>query len=162
LWACLSLASAAGCSSGANECADRAQSAPAASTGGEAASARETMVGTWAEYWSVAGQAATAQYVFHADGTYSWQAVPQSEPTVAARAGKWELVDGTIVLTATSQDERPGCPTACETGGARRVPLDPPIVERLTLDVCPPNDEARKLDASYTCVSLGERAFWRR
>lgn len=146
----------------AGECPGHAGGEQPATATPASAPTRDALVGTWAEYWSVAGEAATAQYAFQADGSYTWQAVPSSQPTVAARSGRWELTGGTVVLTATSQDERPGCPTACESGGARRVTLDPPIVERLAIESCPPNEEARKLDPSYTCMSLGERSFWRR
>ena len=143
----------------------RAGSCPGRETaGGEQAAppSRDTVVGTWAEYWSVAGHATTAQYTFAANGTWTWRGAPNTEPTVAGRAGRWELTDGALVLTATSQDEIAGCPAACDGGAARRVELKPPVVERLPVGACPPNDEARKLDASYTCMSLGDRAFWRR
>lgn len=149
-----------GPSSHAGSCPGAAEGA----AGGEQVPAptRDAVVGTWAEYWSVAGKAATSQYVFGADGTWSWHAVPESEPTVAERAGRWELVDGVLVLTATAQEERAGCVPPCETAAPRRVELNPPVVERLPIGACPPNDEARKLDASYTCISLGDRAYWRR
>lgn len=134
------------------------------SAGGEqtAALTRDAVVGTWAEYWSVAGKAATSQYEFAADGTWKWHAVPAAEPTVAERTGKWEMVDGVLVLTATAQEERAGCVAPCESVAPRRVELNPPVVEKLPIGACPPNDEARKMDASYTCISLGDRAYWRR
>lgn len=147
--------------------AEVAPAAPAggSTAGGDGAARRSaaSLVGAWAEYWSVAGAATTAQHLFAADGSWSWRAAPGDAATIAARGGRWAVEGDNLVLTIAVQEERAACPTGCEGGGAaRRVAVDPPLVERLAIDACPPNDEARTLDASYECVSLGDRAFWRR
>ena len=39
---------------------------------------------------------------------------------------------------------------------------EPALAEDLVLGACPPNEEARALDARYECRSFDGRAYWRR
>ncbi len=120
-------------------------------------------MGTWAEFWSVSGEVPTEEHVLGADGVWSWRAAPNPDSTVLARAGRWALDGRVLVVTVEARDERASCASLdCEVGAARRVAVDPPERERLELGTCPPNDEARALDAAYECLSLGGRTFWRR
>lgn len=131
---------ALGCASAAPEAA---APEPAPSTAGAEAGA---LAGRWAEYWSVAGEVPTEQYVFEADGRWTWRAAPGAQGPVAARSGRWRFDAGVLVLSVESEED---------------VPRDPPLEERIELGDCPPNEEARVIDARYDCRSFGGRAFWR-
>ena len=129
-----------GCAGSAPEAtaADRAH----ATAGAEAGS----LAGRWAQYWSVTGEVATEEHVFAPDGDWTWRAAPGATAPVTTRAGRWRLDGGALVLSVESEQD---------------VPRDPPIEERLDVGECPPNDEARSIDAGYDCKSFDGRAFWR-
>jgi hypothetical protein len=103
------------------------------------------LVGTWAEYWALQdGERAadTQRFVFLADGRFGWSAAAGA----GLRAGRYSLDGATLVL----QVER-----AEGAGGA-------PGELRLSIGPCPPNDEARALDAAYRCLGIDGDAFWLR
>jgi hypothetical protein len=117
----------------------------------------ETLAGTWVEFWARSGRADTQHYAFFADGRFGWRAAPDSDERVMRSWGRYRVEGGTIVLGIEGHEERYGC----EGFAVCRVLHEPPQEERLALGQCPPNDEARTIDPSYTCVSIGGRAFWR-
>jgi hypothetical protein len=113
-----------------------------------ATDARE-LIGTWVEFWAVTGRADTQSYMFGADSSFEWRAARAagtSGPTL--RAGTFRLEGGALILTITR--EEPAMKPAHRGD------------ERLPLGACPPDQEARAIDASYRCLSFNGRAFWRR
>jgi hypothetical protein len=119
------------------------------------------LVGEWAEFWALSGGAATQRYTFWPDGRFEWQA-PQgaaAEP-IQRRFGTWELAQDRLTLHVTGQELRATC--ADQTRPCQSVTEALSREEQLELGPCPANDEARALDASYRCVSIRGRAFWRR
>jgi hypothetical protein len=126
--------------------------APAASTAPQAP-ARE-LSGEWVEFWALAGGADTQRYVFTKDGHYEWHATAQSQDPVQARFGTYAVQGDQLELHVRFEAQRGKCENGC------RTPVEPARAETLLLADCPPNEEAKKLDASYRCVAIGERAFW--
>jgi len=121
------------------------------------AAAGSELAGEWVEFWALSGGADTQSYVFKPDGHFEWSAAPTSQEAVIATFGQYAF-DGThIELTIAAERPRG---MACETGCKQAV--EPPRVVRLATTECPPNEEARALDASYRCLSFGDRAFWLR
>jgi hypothetical protein len=106
------------------------------------------LVGEWAEFWAVSGGAATQRYTFWPDGRFEWQAPPgAAADPIRRRFGTWDLAQDRLILHVTGQEP------AGEAASSE---------EQLELGPCPANEEARALDASYRCVSIRGRAFWRR
>jgi hypothetical protein len=119
------------------------------------------LVGEWAEFWAVSGGAATQRYMFWPDGRFEWQAAPGAAgDPVQRRFGTWELAHDRLTLHVTGQQRAATC--ADQTRPCQSVTEALSREEQLELGHCPPNDEARALDASYRCVSIRGRAFWRR
>ena len=117
--------------------------APEAETGAEGVIGAPELVGAWAEYWApVNGAADTQRYVFLADGRFGWQA----RGAAGSRSGRYVVEGRTLVLSV----ER------AEGDGVQ------PGERRVELGECPPNEEARHLDAGYRCVGFDGDAFWRR
>lgn len=115
------------------------------------------IAGEWVEFWALDGAADTQRYVFGTDGHFEWSAEAASKDAVLARFGEYTY-DGTNV-TLTIKAERPRdakCTDGCKT------PVEPPRSVQLAVEDCPPNEEARALDASYRCLSFGDHAFWLR
>lgn len=119
------------------------------------------LVGEWAEFWALSGGAATQRYTFWPDGRFDWQASPgaANEP-IQRRFGTWELTGDRLTLRVTGQELRATC--ADRTRPCQSVTEVLSSEEQLELGPCPANEEARALDASYRCVSIRGRAFWRR
>jgi hypothetical protein len=127
--------------------------------------AASDLVGTWVEFWSVSGHADTQRYAFFEDGRFEWNAAGGVDAKTTRRWGTWKLerpsssgAAGTaLALLVQGHEERFGC----EGSASCRVVDEPQIEERLPLGDCPANEEAKTLDASYRCVSIGAQAFWR-
>lgn len=156
-----------GCASGSESEPAQSVSAPAPSTdttGGEqgpADGARvDELLGFWAEYWSVGGEAKTQRYVFLPDGRFGWLAAPDDPGQVLRRNGRWALEEDVLVLSQTSRLER-GCKVVPCASEPVRIAEPTPVELRLELGDCPDNAEARALDNHYVCLSLDGRAFWR-
>lgn len=117
------------------------------------------LVGEWAEFWALTGGAATQRYTFWPDGRFEWHAPPGAD-SIQRRFGSWELAQDRLTLHVTGQEVRATC--ADQTRPCQSVTQALSSEEQLELGACPPNEEARALDASYRCVSIRGRAFWRR
>jgi hypothetical protein len=74
------------------------------------------------------------------------------------------MLQGDVLrLRVEVEHELASCPTGpCAAAAPRRLVREPAIEEALALGSCPPNDEARALDARYECRSFDGRAHWRR
>lgn len=107
------------------------------------------MTGRWARYWSTTGRADTECYVFDANGDFRWRNAKSVPGGVTHRSGKWVTSEGGLALTVEAQRDGGGPAT--------------PVRERLalTLGACPDNPEALALDASYACISIDGKAFFR-
>jgi hypothetical protein len=113
-----------------------------------------TLTGEWVEFWALSGGADTQRYVFTADGHYEWHATAQSQDPVEARFGTYAVQADALELRVRFEQKRGACTNGC------RSPVEPERAERVLLADCPPNEEAKKLDASYQCIAIGDRAFW--
>jgi hypothetical protein len=119
------------------------------------------LVGEWAEFWAVSGGAATQRYTFWPDGRFEWQAPPgAAADPIRRRFGTWELAQDRLILHVAGEDLAATC--ADHTRPCQSVTEARSSEEQLELGPCPANEEARALDASYRCVSIRGRAFWRR
>jgi len=166
-WAVLGLGIAVAC--GSCGCSRAAEAEPAASTpvavtpsmtaastaGDEQRLAPEALHGSWVEFWAVSGRADTQRYTFTPDGRFGWCAGP-SDAVPALRWGRFSVSSDALVLSVQGEDARHDC----DGGAACRTVHQPAVEQRLPLGACPPNDEARALDAHYRCVSVGGQAFW--
>ncbi len=115
------------------------------------------IAGEWVEFWALSGGADTQRYVFGPDGSFEWSAAETSKDAIVATFGTYTF-DGTKV-DLTIKAERPRDST-CSDGCKNAV--EPPRTAQLAVAECPPNEEAKALDASYKCLSFGDRAFWLR
>lgn len=116
-----------------------------------------SMRGLWVEYWAVEGHADTQGYALFEDGRFGWRAASGAGGDVVRRWGQWTTEGETLVLRVQGEELRGGC-----TGEDCKVLHDPARELRLELGECPPNEEAKALDASYRCISIAGQAFWRR
>jgi hypothetical protein len=115
------------------------------------------LAGEWVEFWALSGGADTQRYVFGSDGHFEWSAASSSKEGVLALFGEYTYDGNAISLTIKAEHPRDSkCTDGCKT------PVEPARSMTLAVAECPPNEEARKLDASYRCVSFGDRAFWLR
>lgn len=136
------------------------ETAPAQATSVQSAGAElpaAPIDGLWVEFWALEGHADTQRYALFPDGRFGWCAASEGPAHGARRWGQWSAQGDMLVLRVQGQDSG----KACE-GASCRVTLDPPLEERLQLGVCPPNEEAKALDANYRCISIAGQAFWRR
>jgi hypothetical protein len=141
---------------GSTTSAETASSTPAASTGGgEQPLVPEALHGSWVEYWAVSGRADTQRYTFMPDGRFGWCAGP-SDAVPALRWGRFSVTPDALVLSVQGEDAR----RDCDGAAACRTVHQPALEQRLPLGPCPPNEEARALDAHYRCVSVAGQAFW--
>lgn len=115
------------------------------------------LAGEWVEFWALSGGAETQRYVFGADGRFEWHAAPGAQDAVLAAFGAYAFNGAALDLTVTMERPRDA---ACDSGC--RKPVEPARALQLAVTECPPNEEARALDASYRCLSFGDRAFWLR
>jgi hypothetical protein len=165
VWGCALAIGAAGCATAPAKPAPvgpptAAPAAPAPADPGFEVS-DGALVGEWAEFWAVSGGADTQRYTFWPDGRFEWQAAPgAAADPIRRRFGSWELVPGRLTLRVTGQELRPTC--ADQTRPCQSVREAVSSEEQLELGPCPANEEARALDASYRCMSIRGRAFWRR
>jgi hypothetical protein len=151
--------------------------APASSSGSESAPGAaveppltaESLHGSWMEYWALAGHADTQRFTFMPDGRFGWCAAPDSgagagaaapggDAVPARRWGRYSLAGQELVLSVQGED----ITSDCDGKGPCRSTHVPALEQRLPLGACPPNDEARALDAHYRCISVGGQAFWLR
>jgi hypothetical protein len=132
-----------------------------ATSGDEDQANVDALLGFWAEYWAVVGEAQTQRYLFLPDGRYGWLAAPGDPQPVLRRSGRWAFEQDVLVLSETARLERACAETPCDQA-PRAVANDAPVEQRLELGDCPDNAEARELDQHYQCRSIGGRAFWRR
>lgn len=115
------------------------------------------LAGEWVEFWALSGDADTQRYVFSGDGHFEWDSAESSKDPVAATFGEYTFDGTNITLTAKAERLREStCHDGCKTA------VEPPRTTQLPVAECPPNEEARALDASYRCLSFGDRAFWLR
>jgi hypothetical protein len=115
------------------------------------------LAGEWVEFWALSGGADTQRYVFGPDGHFEWSAAETSKDAILATFGTYTFDGTAIALTINAERPRDSkCTDGCKT------PVEPPRTARLAVNDCPANEEARALDASYRCVSFGDRAFWLR
>jgi hypothetical protein len=140
-----------------------ATTAAPASSGGEQAAAEPpldaaSLHGSWMEYWALAGHADTQRYTFRPDGRFGWCAAPDTNAVPARRWGRYSLEGEDLVLSVQGEDAS----ADCDGKGPCRSAHQPALEQRLPLGACPPNDEARALDAHYRCISVGGQAFWLR
>jgi hypothetical protein len=124
--------------------------------------------GVWMQYWARTGQADTQRYDFSDDGTFSWSAAARPAPArnAARKSGHFELQrQGSVnaLVLRVEREEFAAC-AACEgaASAARVLEHAEPLLEQLELGECAQNQEARDLDASYACIAISGRAFWRR
>ena len=147
---------------------------------GEGCRTDSRLVGIWQGFWSLKGGVATDRFLFLEDGRWGWLATANSNPTNTVqpvqRSGRWEMKEGVVVLSELQRKEIVGCEQGlssdqtCEGGSDcepcnaeyRVVRHQTPVIERLSIGKCPDNREAKKLDRAYTCLSIGERVFWRK
>lgn len=128
--------------------------------------------GVWTEYWSVGGgEAETQRYAFLQGGGFQWTsdsaAALPTAGTPLRKTGSFELqqLDGRrVLLLHVTETELAGCDSACEGDDetAFHISHTPALLEELELGDCPPNAEAKNIDAKYACIALGDHAFWRR
>jgi len=139
-----------------------------------------TLVGIWQGFWSLKGKVETDRFLFLEDGRWGWLATANTNATntlqPVQRSGRWEMEEGIVVLTELQRKEIIGCKRespsvrSCEdeqrcepcSPEYRIVRHDTPVIERLAVGKCPDNQEAKTLDREYTCLSIGERVFWRK
>jgi hypothetical protein len=126
-----------------------------ASAGAERANA--SLNGLWVEFWALEGHADTQRYALFEDGRFGWCSAREGAGQGARRWGRWTADGETLVLRVEGRDQG----SACQEPACRQS-HEPPIEERLQLGPCPPNEEAKALDASYRCISIAGQAFWRR
>ena len=131
------------------------EAAPPASAPAPASTPAE-LAGAWVEYWAVSGATDTQRYRFGADGRFEWHAAPAT-PDLARRWGSFRIDGEELVLSCEGHERRGDC-----KGAACTVADQPPVEHRLQLGECPPNVEAKALDANYRCLSIAGHAFWRR
>lgn len=138
------------------------------------------LVGMWQGFWSLKGKVETDRFLFLEDGRWGWLATASTNATNTVqpvqRSGLWEMDEGIVVLTELQRKEIIGCKPESSSGQSckdeqrcepcspeyRIVRHDTPVIERLAVDECPDNREAKTLDREYTCLSIGERIFWRK
>ena len=114
------------------------------------------LTGDWVEYWAVSGATDTQRYTFGQDGRFEWHAAAAT-PDVARRWGSFRVDGADLVLSCEGHEQRRDC-----KGQACNVADQPAVEQRLLLGECPPNVEAKALDANYRCLSIGGHAFWRK
>jgi hypothetical protein len=147
-------------------CAAQSQSKPVAQAA--AISSTRDLAGVWVEYWAPTGKADSQRFVFLPDGRFAWQAALSGQPPAAGparKAGHFQVErtghDASLVLSVSSDEQRACAPCADGDTAVRRVDYAPERLERYELGECAPNVEAQALDASYACLSIAGRAFWR-
>jgi hypothetical protein len=113
--------------------------------------------GLWVEFWALQGHADTQRYALFPDGRFGWCAASDGPARGGRRWGRWTAQGDTLVLRVQGADSGKDCQAA-----GCLVQHEPPLEERLQLGPCPPNEEAKALDASYRCLSIAGQAFWRR
>jgi hypothetical protein len=144
--------------------AEQAAGAPPAARGDASSSGTApalrggaSLSGLWVEFWALEGHADTQRYALFEDGRFGWCSAREGAGQGARRWGRWTADGETLVLRVEGRDQGSTCQEpAC------RQSHEPPIEERLQLGPCPPNEEAKALDASYRCISIAGHAFWRR
>jgi hypothetical protein len=114
------------------------------------------VTGEWVEFWALSGGADTQRYVFTSDGHFEWHAATSQTEPVVARFGTFAASGMFLDLAVRFEQASGACTTGCRTA------VEPARIEQIALAECPPNEEARALDASYRCLSFGDRAFWHR
>ena len=136
-----------------------AATTPAATTaaGAEQPPPASALSGVWVEFWALQGDADTERYALFDDGRFGWRAPAAGASAVVRRWGQWTATPDTLVLSVQGEQKRSDC-----EGDACTVAHQPALEQRLPLGDCPPNEEARTLDASYRCIGIGGQAFWRR
>lgn len=130
---------------------------PAASAAAAKGHPGTEIAGEWVEFWALSGGADTQRYVFGPDSSFEWSAAESSKDAVLATFGTYTF-DGThIALTIKAERPRDSkCTDGCKNA------VEPPRTAQLAVAECPPNEEAKALDASYRCLSFGDKAFWLR
>jgi hypothetical protein len=123
--------------------------------------------GDWVEYWALSGGADTEGYSFTEDGRFVWRAAHKDHApnTAIERTGTYRVETGgqapKLVLQVDSERFAP-CAAPCTSDQAPRdVHHATPLTEAHEIGDCPKNQEAERLDASYTCRAIGGKAFWR-
>lgn len=120
---------------------------------------QERLQGVWVEFWALTGHADTQRYSFFADGRFGWRAATAADVGAGWRWGSARVnSDGTEIVFSVEGEAKT---FGCEPAASCRVTHKPALEQRLSVGVCPENDEARALDAQYRCFSLGGQAFWR-
>jgi hypothetical protein len=115
------------------------------------------LAGEWVEFWALSGGADTQRYVFSGDGHFEWTAAESSKDGVLAMFGEYSFDGSNVLLSVKAERPRDSkCKDGCKT------PVEPARAVQLSVEDCPPNEEARALDASYRCLSFGDHAFWLR
>jgi hypothetical protein len=147
---------AAGCASSESPPSSPPE-AVAASAGAEQPASTDTLDGLWVEFWALQGHADTQRFALFPDGRFGSCAASEGPLRGARRWGTWSVQGDTLLLQVNGQDSGKSC-----TDPRCRIRHDPPLQERLPIGVCPPNEEAKALDASYRCISIAGQAFWRR
>jgi len=141
------------------------------------------LVGIWHGYWSPSkGNVETERYLFLSDGRWGWLATRKQvsclEQGVSQKSGRWSLQGDQLALTELERQQITGCKEekppegesqkkaasrieSCHQPEIKVTRNQPAVVETLSIGQCPPNQEAQEQDRSYTCLSIGGRAFWR-
>jgi hypothetical protein len=118
--------------------------------------------GSWVEFWALAGHADTQRYTFSEDGRFVWRPAKSAGQEAAGRSGQWKLeAAGTTACAMLLSFDAGSAPPACAAGAdcAAATTTGQPE-QRLPLAECPPDEEAKALDASYRCVIIGGHTFW--
>jgi hypothetical protein len=130
---------------------------PAAAAPAAKGHAGTEIAGEWVEFWALSGGADTQRYVFGPDGSFEWSAAESSKDAVLAMFGAYTFDGTNVALTIKAERTRDSkCTDGCKNA------VEPPRTAQLAVAECPPNEEAKALDASYRCLSFGDRAFWLR
>jgi hypothetical protein len=121
----------------------------------------QELQGSWVEYWALSGHADTQRYTFSEDGRFVWQPAQASLAGAPGRSGRWQLeAAGTSACAVLLSFDGEAAPPACASGADCKAADTQHPAQRLPLGECPPDDEAKALDASYRCVVIGGHTFW--
>lgn len=102
------------------------------------------------------------------------------ERGIVQRSGKWSVQGNLIAMQEVQRKEITGCldkkAATGKKGKNKRsepglnecrepefsvVVNDAPTVNRVSVEECPENQEAKKMDANYICLSIAGKVFWR-
>ncbi len=119
------------------------------------------VTGEWVEFWALTADAGadSQRYVFAPDGHFEWHAAASAKEPMIARFGTFTASG--MFLDVSVKLEQPQAGAAKCADGCRTA-VEPARFEQIALSECPPNEEAKSIDARYRCLSFNDRPFWHR